>query len=54
MQNGGGYTAPRHRLGLESSHCPLGPNKHLAFVPAWGGSGRSSPQPEPDWQVCLC
>lgn len=54
MQNGGGETAPCHRLGLESSHCPLGPNKHLAFVRAWGGSGCSSPRPEPDWQVCLC
>lgn len=36
MQNGRGETAPCHRLGLESSHCPLGPNKHLAFVRAWG------------------
>lgn len=54
MQKGEVRRHPATAFGVESSHCPLGPNKHLAFVRAWGGSGCSSPRLEPDWQVCLC
>lgn len=31
-----------------------GPQQTLGLCSSLGGSGCSSPRPEPDWQVCLC
>lgn len=54
MQNGGGQTTPRHRLRGRIQPLSPGSQQTLGLCSRLGGSGCSSPWPEPDWQVCLC